>query len=124
MKPAPCSFGDDQWHLVAAAELAFRIEREHGIVGGQNGATAVAKYRARALIGNDLHDDLGPGHGLAGQRMGLRTHQFRAFSHASIMADAACNWLFCPYATHHRHTAAERGWRTRARGRYVLQPRL
>ena len=49
--------------------LGLGIEEEHGIVGGQDRATAVAKDGRRAFIRYDLHDHLGTGHFLTGKRM-------------------------------------------------------
>jgi hypothetical protein len=43
------------------------IEAENGIVGGQNGATAVAKYDVHALIAKHLHDHVCARHSGSGE---------------------------------------------------------
>jgi len=47
----------------------LRVVAEHGVVRRQDRATAVAEDDVHALVDQDLHDDLGSGHDLAGARM-------------------------------------------------------
>jgi hypothetical protein len=46
------------------------VVAEHRVVGGQDGAAAVAEDRLHALVDEDLHDHLGAGHAFAGERVG------------------------------------------------------
>ena len=70
MKPAPCSLAGTMSGICAPAVPGLLgVIEEYGVVGGQDGAAAVAENRGDALIRQHLHDHLGAGHFLTGKRM-------------------------------------------------------
>ena len=61
--------GHDERHLRLALLRAVFVEAEHGVVGRQDGAARVAENRGYTLVRQYLHDHLGAGHLLTGERM-------------------------------------------------------
>jgi len=72
----------DQRHGFAPAGITvFIVISEHGIVSGQDCATAVAKNGIHTLLGQHLDNHLGAGHGLACQGMRSGSRCLRGMFH-------------------------------------------
>ena len=133
--------GHDQGdRRVAGLVPVLVVVAEHRVVGGQDGAAAVAEDRLHALVGEDLHDHLGAGHALAGERvgrcfdgLGAGCHGFRdmqggfprvSTNYSRIAIEFELGEYSRSHASHHFHPAAERGRRPGAGRLPVRHPGL
>ena len=59
----------DQWHRLHAVARVRLVVAEHGVVGWQDRAAAVAENRGYTFVRQHLHDDVGAAHHRACERV-------------------------------------------------------
>ena len=69
MKPAPCSLAGTTSGIGFALAVVGLVVAKNGVVGGQNGAAAVAEDGLDALVSEDLDNNVRAGHRLPGERV-------------------------------------------------------